>query len=113
VFIIDEHGRTLTKDSLDKLIAELFDKALDTHMVDAVVAIGPTLNTCAYFNDQIAGKDVTEWDIVYLHGSKYPPVLLSHEDKKTLTAMLPNFTGTSAAAICMVLMDAGAFVNFQ
>ena len=77
VFVIDEHGRTLTKESLHKLISELFDKALDERNVDAVVATGPAVNICTNFSDRIIGKDIAEWEAIYLHGSKYPPVLLA------------------------------------
>ena len=112
VFIIDEHGRTLTKESLHRLLAELFDNALDARNVDAVVANGPTLNICIYLINQIAGKDVADWDIVYLHGNKYPPVLLSQEDKENLVALLPGFVGTSAAAIYKILTDSGSLDKF-
>ena len=127
VFILDEHGRTLTKQSMHKLLSELFDKALKEQNVDAVVASGPTINTCAYLSDQIAGREIAEWEIIYLHGSKYPgrmgeqdakrptspPVLLTHEDKESLIAMLPTFSGTSAEAVYKVLMDSWAFNQFD
>lgn len=113
VFVIDEHGRALTKESLHKLISELSDKALDEPNVDAVVATGSTINICTKLAEQISGKDIAEWEIIYLHGSKYPPVLLTHEDKETLVALLPQFNGTSAEAVCKVLKDAGAFKQFE
>jgi len=110
VFVIDEHGRTLTKKSLHKLISELFGKVLQMRDVDAVVLNNATINACTYLVDQIAGRDIVEWEIIYLHGSKYPPVLLAHEDKEKLIAMLPEFDGTSAEAIYKVLIESGTFV---
>ena len=113
VFVIDEHGRTLSKESMHKLLSELFDKALEEQNVDAVVASGPTINTCAYLSDQFAGRDIAEWEVIYLHGSRYPPVLLTREDKENLVALLPTFSGTSAEAVYKVLTDAGAFNQFH
>jgi len=110
VFIIDEHGRTLSKSSLHRLISELFDKALDTKNVDAVVVSSPTIYICANLMTQIDGRNIAEWEIIYFHGSKYPPVLLGHEDKEKLIALLPVFDGTSAEAIYKVLADSGTFV---
>ena len=109
VFIIDEHGRTLTKESLHRLISELFDKALDEKNVDAVVVNSSTICICANLMAQIDGRKIADWEIIYFHGSKYPPVLLGHEDKKKLIALLPVFDGTSAEAIYKVLMDSGTF----
>ena len=113
VFVIDEHGRALTKESMNILISELFDKALEERNVDAVVANGATVNVCAYLADQIAGKDFDEWEIIYLHGSKYPPVLLGYEVKEKLVTLLPEFYGTSAEAIYKVLTDSGTFDRFH
>jgi hypothetical protein len=109
VFVIDEYGRTLTKKSLEALVAELFDKALDERNVDAAVANGLGINDAAYLASQIAGRDIAGWELIYLHGSKYPPVLLTCGDKKNLLALLPGFIGTSAAAIYEVLTGSGAF----
>jgi hypothetical protein len=113
VFVIDEYGRTLTKDSMHKLITELFDKALDERSVDVVAVNSPTINNCAYLIVQINCKGIVEWEIIYLHGSKYPPVLLTHEDKEKLTALLPVFNGTSAEAIYKVLTDSGVYDRFK
>lgn len=113
IFVIDEFGRTLSKDYLRKLISELFDKALDKSNVEAVVANGPTINDCLYLADQIIEKDIAEWEIIYLHVSKYPPVLLTAEDKETLVTLLHNFSGTSAAAIYKVLTDFGAYDTLE
>jgi hypothetical protein len=113
VFVIDEYGRTLTKKSLHKLISELFDKALNEQNADAVVFSGPSIDICANLADQIIGKDISEWEIIYLHGSKYPPVLLTRENKEKLLALLPEFKGTSAEAIYKVLIDSGVFGKFQ
>lgn len=113
VFIIDEHGRTLTKESLHRLISELFDKVLEGQNADAVVATGPTINNCANLASRITGRDIAEWELIYLHGSKYPPVLLAQEDKKMLTALLSEFSGTSAEAIYKVLADSGAYSQFD
>ena len=109
LFVIDEHGRTLTKKSLQKLLSELFDKALGWQNADCVVANSPTFSICAYLADQVAGKDIVDWEMIYLHGSKYPPVLLTHEDKEKLVELLPSFEGTSAEAICRVLAESGVF----
>lgn len=109
VFIIDEHGRTLTETSLHRLISELFDKALNVKNVDAVVVNGPTVNVCADLMAQIVGRDIAEWELIYLHGSKYPPVLLTHENKEDLIALLPEFDGTSAEAVYKVLTDSRVF----
>ena len=113
VFVIDEYGRTLTKKSLHELISELFEKALEEKNVDAVVVSGPTVNNCVFFAEQVAGKDITEWEIIYFHGSKYPPVLLAYEDKEKLVALLPEFEGTSAEAVYKVLADSDAFCAFD
>jgi hypothetical protein len=110
VFVIDEHGRTLTQESLHKLISELCDKVLEGQNVDVVAANGLTINICAELVEQIEGKSIAEWEIIYLHGSKYPPVLLTHDDKEKLLVLLPEFSGTSAEAIYKVLTDSGAFI---
>lgn len=112
VFVIDEYGRTLTKDSLKTLVSELFDKALKEQSVDAVIANGKTINDCVYLSSQIMGRDITEWEIIYLHGSKYPPVLLSDDAKTELVLRLPGFGGTSAEMLYMVLTDSGTFNEF-
>ena len=113
VFVIDEHGRTLTKETMHKLLSELFDKVLDERNVDAVAASGPTVNVCTYLADQVIGRDFAEWEIIYLHGSKYPPVLLTHEDKEKLIALLPEFNGTSAEAVYRVLVDSEVYCQFD
>lgn len=113
VFVVDEHGRTLTKKSMHKILSELFEKALKLSNVDAIAVNGKSVNICAYFASQIAGKDISEWDVIYFHGSKYPPVLLTVNDKETLAAILPDFNGTSAEAIYKVLTDAGAYSQFN
>jgi len=113
VFVIDEHGRTLSQKSLQRLISELFEKALGIKNVDAVVANGPTVNACTYLNDQVTGRDISDWEIIYLHGSKYPPVLLTCENKVELVSRLLEFNGTSAEVIYKVLTDAGAFDYFN
>ena len=113
VFVIDEHGRALAKESLHKLIAELFDNVFDAPSVDVTVANGSTLNICAYLVDQITGTDFAEWELIYLHGSQYPPILLADDDKEKLITLLPTFNGTSAEAICKVLAASGAFSEFH
>ena len=113
VFVIDEHGRALTKESLDTLISELVDKALEERNIDIVVANGATVNDCAYLADQITERDFAEWEVIYLHISKYPPVLLGYEVKEKLLALLPEFNGTSAEAIYKVLTDSGTFDRFH
>jgi len=113
VFVIDEHGRTLTKKSLHKLLSELFDKALQESEVDAIAVNGQKINNCEYLADQIAGRDISDWSVIYLHDGKYPPVLLSDDDKMNLAAWLPDFDGTSAEIIFKVLTDAGAFNKFD
>lgn len=113
VFVIDEHSRTLTKESMHNLLSELFEKALGEKNVDAVTASGPTVNVCAYLADQIVGRDIAEWEIIYFHGSKYPPALLAQEHKENLIALLPEFNGTSAEAIYKVLADSGAYSQFD
>ena len=113
VFVIDEHGRTLSKQSMHKFLSELFEKALKKPNVDAVAASGPTINTCAYLLDQITGRDMAGWEVIYLHGSKYPPVLLTQEYKESLAVLLPTYEGTSAEAVYKVLMDAGAYNQFD
>ena len=112
VFIIDEYGRTLTKESLHRLITELFDKALNEKNADAVVVNGPTINICANLLSQIDGRDIDEWEVIYLHGSIYPPVLLTYENKVDLIALLPEYEGTSAEAIYKMLMDSGVFDEY-
>jgi len=112
VFVIDEFGRALTKESLDTLISELVEKALDERNIDVVAANGATINDCAYLTGQITGKDLAEWEVIYLHGSKYPPVLLGHDVKEKLVAMLPNYKGTSAEAVYKVLVDSDTFGEF-
>ena len=113
VFVIDEYGRTLSKDSLHKLISELCEKVLDVQNVDVIAANGPTINICTKLAEQLAVKNISEWEIIYLHGSKYPPVLLTGEDKERLLVLLPHFNGTSAEAIYKVLTDSGAFSQFD
>ena len=113
VFVIDEYGRILEKKFMHKLLSELFEKALKVQKVEAVVASGPTINTCVYLLDQLTGRDIDEWEVIYLHGSKYPPVLLTKEDKADLIALLPIFKGTSAEAVYKILMDARAFIQFD
>jgi len=109
VFVIDEHGRTLTRKSLHRLLSELSEKALEERNIDIVAASGSTVNNCAYLADQITGKCIAEWEVIYLHGSKYPPVLLAYEDKEKLIALLPKFKGASAEAVYKVLADSGAY----
>jgi hypothetical protein len=113
VFVIDEHGRTLSKESMHKLLSELFEKARNESNVDAIAVNGKRVNNCAYLASQLFGKDISEWDIIYLHGSKYPPVLLADADKEQLIALLAGFGGTSAEAIYKVLMDADAYSKFD
>ena len=113
VFIVHEHGRSLTKESSHKLISELFEKALNEQNVEAVVASGPSINDCAILVKQLKGKDIADWELIYIHGSIYPPVLLTYEDKEKLIVLLPEFNGTSAEAIYKVLDDSGAFVRFH
>ena len=113
VFVVEENGRTLTQKSLHKLISELFDKALNEQNVEAIVANGATINDCAYLADQIVGRDISEWEIIYFHGSKYPPVLLAQEDKEALLVLLPDFTGASATAIYQVLVASGTYERFN
>lgn len=112
VFVIDEFGRALTKKSLDTLIAELVENALNERNIDVVAANGATVNDCAYLADQITGKDFAKWEVIYLHGSKYPPVLLGHEVKEKLVALLPHYKGTSAEAVYKVLVDSDTFSEF-
>ena len=109
VFVIDEYGRTLTKKSLEALLSELFEKALNERNADAVVANGGILNDAAYLASQITGRDIAGWEVIYLHGSKYPPVLLTCGDKEKLLALLPGFNGTSAEAVYKILADSGTF----
>lgn len=113
VVVIDEYGRALTKESLHRLISVLFEKALDGQIDNAVVLSGASVNDCAKLAAQITGRDFAEWEIIYLHGSKYPPVLLTRENKENLLALLPNFSGTSASAIFKVLEDAEIFTDFK
>jgi hypothetical protein len=113
VFVIDEHGRVLTKESLHKLISELFDKVLGEKNIDADVLNGREINICAKLAKQIAERKIADCEIIYLHGSKYPPVLLTQENKETLTAILPDFKGTSAEAIYKVLTDANVFGEYS
>jgi hypothetical protein len=113
VFVIDEHGRALTKESMHRLISELLENAMGEPNADAVVFNGSGINNCANLVGQISGVDISEWEMIYLHGSKYPPVLLTHDNKEKLVAMLPDFKGTSAAAIFKVLDDSEAFENFK
>lgn len=108
VFVIDAHGRVLAKKSLQALMAELFDKVLNDKNVDVSVANGRLVNNCEYLAGQIAGLDIADWEIVYLHDSKYPPVLLSDNAKGKLTALLPVWSGTSADAVYKVLTDTDA-----
>lgn len=112
VFVIDEHGRALTKESLDTLISELVDKALEERNIDVVAANGATVNDCAYLADQIAARDFAEWEVIYLHGNKYPPVLLGYEVKEKFAALLPEYSGTSAEAIFKVLVESDVFGDF-
>ena len=113
VFVIDEYGRTLTKESMHKLISELFDKALGERNVDAVVVNGHGINTCANLMSQINGQDITAWELIYFHGSKYPPVLLNHDNKEKLIILLPEYKGASADAVYKVLVDSGTFSEFE
>ena len=113
VFVIEEHGRVLAKKSLHKITSELFDKALNIKRVDAVVVNGESINKSEYLLDQVGGRDISSWDIIYIHDSKYPPVLLTGEDKEALVALLPDFNDSSAQAIYKVLTDAGAYEQFH
>lgn len=113
VFVIDELGRNLTKESMHRLIEELFNEALDERNIDAVVVNGPSVNTCSYLTGMVSGLDIDEWELIYFHGSKYPPVLLNYSNKETLATMLPGFKGTSAEAVFKVLTDSGTFNRFQ
>jgi len=112
VFVIDEHGRALTKESLHNLISEFCDNVLNERNVDIVVATGATINNCTYLADQLQRRDIATWELIYLHGSLYPPVLLTHENKENLIALLPEFEGTSAELIYKVLADSKALVDF-
>ena len=111
VFVIDGQGRVLKKESMHRLISELFEKALNKSSVDAIVVNGASINNCDYLSSQISGRDISEWCIIYLHDDRYPPVLLSDEDKEKLIALLPKYKGTSAEAIYKVLTDAGVYSN--
>lgn len=113
VFVIDKHGRALTKESMHKLISELFSKALKLENVDAVVVNGSNINDCKHFATQIRGRDLTEWEVIYFHDNEYPPVLLTTADKKNLAIILPDFVGTSADAVYRILADAGAYNQFS
>jgi len=113
IFVIDEHGRTLTKVSLHRLISELLNKVFDEKKIDVVVVNGPAINICANLLSQIAGREITAWEIIYSHGSKYPTVLLAHHIKEKLVVLLPDFKGTSAEAIYKVLMESGVFDKFH
>jgi hypothetical protein len=109
VFVIDAHGRALSKKSLQALMSELFDKVLNDKNVDVTVANGRFVNNCEYLAGQIAGLNIADWEVVYLPDSKCPPVLLSDNAKEKLTALLQDWSGTSAEAVYKVFMDAGAF----
>jgi len=111
--VIEEHGRVLTKESLHRLISELFEKVLCEPKIDADVKNGHDINICTQLAKQIRGKNIADCEIIYLHGSKYPPVLLTQENKETLVALLSDFNGTSAEAIFKVLSDSGAFDEFD
>jgi len=113
VFVIEEHGRVLTKESLHRLISELFDKVLGEENIDADVFNGSDINICANLAKRISGRNIADCEIIYLHGSKYPPVLLTQENKETLTAILPDYKGTSAEAIFKVLTDADVFDEYS
>ena len=113
VFVIDEHGRVLEKESLHKLISELFEKVLCEENIDADVSNGHDINICAGLAKQMSERNIADCEIIYLHGSKYPPVLLSNENKEMLIALLPEFSGTSAEAIFRILTDSDAFSAFS
>ena len=113
VFVIDEYGRALKKESLHSLISEFFDKFLDEKNINADVFNGHSINICANLAKQIAERDIADCEIIYLHGSKYPPVLLPEENKEMLVALLPDFSGTSAEAIFKILTDSDAFSAFS
>ena len=106
VFVIDGQSRVLTKDSLHRLLSELFEKALNKSNVDAVAVNGKSINICEYLLSQVKGKDVLEWHVIYLHDDDHAPVLLNNADKEKLVILLHDFKGISADAICKVLADA-------
>ena len=112
VFIIDRHGRALTKKSSHRLLTELSDKALVATSIDAIVVNGSSANNSKWLESQLAGRRINTWEIIYLHGDSYPPVLLTKDDKEKLVALLPDFVGTSAEAIYKILDGAGTYHHF-
>ena len=127
VFVIERHGRALTKKSLHSLISQFLDKVRDVDDSKAVVAStrnrsigitvvnGKSVNDCTYLATQLLGKGLDEWETIYLHGDDYSPVLLSLGDKEKLMALLQSFKGenpphkTSADAIYKILADTGVY----
>ena len=121
VFILHEHGKALTKESQHKLVSELFDKALNTQEkqgkqnIEAVIVSGPSINDCAVLWMQIKGRDIAGWEMVYIHGSQYPPVLLSCEDKVKLVEMLYKLADAgikSPKLVYEMLAELGAYKRF-
>ena len=112
VFIIDRHGRALTKKSSHRLLVELFGKVLTANSVDATVVNGSSVNNSKWLESQLAGRCIDTWEIIYLHGDSYPPMLLTKDDKEKLVALLPDFDGTSAEAIFKILDGAGTYHHF-
>ena len=118
VFVIERHGRALTKKSLHRLISQFLSKIRDadsSRNIGITVVNGKSVNDCVYLASQLLGKHITKWEIIYLHGDDYSPVLLSLEDKEKLTALLQSFDRgnpphkTSADAIYKILTDAGVY----
>jgi len=112
VFVLEKHGRALTKESMHRLISELFDKALKVKNAEAVIINGVSINDCKNFATQLTGRDITDWEVIYFHDSEYPPVLLTTTDKENLKALLPDFVGTSTEVVYQILSDAGAYNQF-
>jgi hypothetical protein len=107
--VLEKNGRVLTKESMHRLLSELFNKALEARNTDAIVANGPSINDCKNFASQIAGRDSADWEVIYIHDDEYPPVLLTTTDKESLASLLLCFSGTSAEAVYKILADAGAY----
>ena len=107
VFVIEEHGRTPTMKYMHNLLSELFGKASGEGDVDATVACGAAVNTCEYLLDQIAGREIPEWDVIYLPDGG-PPALLGRKGKGRLTTLLSKSGGTSAEAVRTALAEQGS-----
>jgi len=113
VFVLEKNGRALTKESMHRLLSELFNKALEVENADATVVNGSSINDCKNFASQITGRNSADWEVIYLHDDEYPPVLLATADKENLSELLPCFSGTSAEAVYRILADAGAYSRFS